>query len=86
MPYQVVAKTEGAGTGGGPRVEFSDDGGVVFLIVGAYNGLNNIVNNGRQLVIQLNGGLKITGLTTPPAGTPTRDLVVDADGNIYVQS
>lgn len=85
MAYQVVSKTETAGTGGGPRVVFSDDGGAVYMIIGAYDGINNIVNVGRTLVIQVNGGLRIVGLTQAPAGTSTRDLVADSSGNIYLQ-
>ena len=84
MAYQVVSKTETAGTGGGPRVVFSDDGGTVYMIIGAYNGLNNIVNVGRPLVIQINGGLRITGLTPAPPGN-YKDLVADSAGNIYLQ-
>ena len=85
MAYQVVSKTENAGTGGGPRVVFSDDGGTVYMIIGAYDGINNIVNIGRPLVIQVNAGLRLIGLTTPPAGTATHDLVVDNNGKVYIQ-
>ena len=87
MSYQVVSKTESAGTGGGPRIQFSDDGGTVYMTVGAYNNVNNIVNNpGRPLVIQItNAGLRLVGLTAPPSGTQTRDLVVDNNGNVYMQ-
>jgi hypothetical protein len=85
MAYQVVSKTETVGTGGGPRVVFSDDGGAVYMIIGAYDGINNIVNVGRTLVIQINGGLRIVGLTTPPLGTHISDLVADNNGNVYVQ-
>jgi hypothetical protein len=86
MAYQVVNKTESAGTGGGPRVEFSDDGGTQFFVIGAFDSVNHITNIGRPLVIQINGGFQILGLTTPPAGTQTRDLVVDNNGNVYLQS
>lgn len=86
MAYQVVSKTESAGTGGGPRVEFSEDGGTIYLTIGAYNGVNNIVNQtGRPLIIQITSGLQIIGLTTAPTGTQTRDLVADSNGKIYLQ-
>jgi hypothetical protein len=85
MAYQVVSKTETVGTGGGPRLVFSDDGGTVYMVIGAYNSLNNIVNVGRPLVIQTNGVLRILGLTPPPPNTPTRDLVADISGNVYLQ-
>jgi len=36
-------------------------------------------------VIQVNAGLQLIGLTTPPAGTATHDLVVDTHGRDYIQ-
>lgn len=83
MAYQVVAKADG---GTGPLVEFSSDGGSLYLKIGAWNGQNYIVSGGRPLVIEISNGMKIEGLTTAPAGTATRDLVVDDDGNVYKQS
>jgi hypothetical protein len=86
MAYQVVSKTENAGTSAGPRVEFSDDGGAKYLVIGAFGNINHFDNfGGRPMVIQLSAGLRIIGLTPPPPGTPTHDLVVDANGNVYRQ-
>lgn len=85
MAYQVVSKTESAGTGGGPRVVFSDDGGAVYMIIGAYDSINNIVNVGRPMVMQVNAGLRLIGLTPLPGGTASHDLVVDNNGRVYIQ-
>jgi hypothetical protein len=83
MPYQVANKTNG-NSGAGPRVEFSMEREAAFLVVGAYDDVNNIESGDRPLVIHVTGGLKITGLKTAPAGG-TKDLVVDREGNVYVQ-
>jgi len=92
MPYRVLTEVDGnntAGTaaGGGPRIEFSyADAAPQYLIIGSYGNVNNIDNGNRPLVIIANGGIKIVGLTTPPAGVHTSDLCIDANGNVYLQS
>ena len=92
MAYQVISRTnkyKGL-TGSGPQVLFSNDlGDDVYLVIGSWDNVNNIVSglSGRRpLVIKLNGGLRIEGLTTAPAGTQTTGLVVDNNGNVYKQS
>lgn len=84
MAYQVVAKTDAPG----PRVIFSNDGSTAatYFTVGAYADVNNLESvPGRVIVITLTKGLQLKGLTTPPAGTGTTDLCVDANGNVYKQ-
>jgi hypothetical protein len=83
MAYQVVARTDAPG----PRVIFSDGDSTTYFTVGAYGTVNNLENAaGRALVITMPSGLRLVGLTTAPAGTPTTDLCVDANGNVYKQS
>ena len=92
MGYQVITRTNKykGHTGSGPQVVFSNDlGDDVYLVIGSWDNVNNIVSGTkgrRPLVIKLTGGLRIEGLPTAPAGTQTTGLVVDEKGNIYRQS
>ncbi len=70
----------------GPRTIFGDTSGHPFFIVGSWAKVNNIDSQDRALVISVAHGLQLVGLTTAPAGTPTSDLCVDANGNVYRQS
>jgi hypothetical protein len=78
MAYTVTQATKGK-TGGGPRVNFgTDSDNTRYLIVGAYDNVNNIDNvGGRPLVIK--------GLPDAPAGADLSHLVIDKKtGQLYV--
>lgn len=87
MPYVIVNAVEGA-TGTGPRTNYADsDQDTPYLIVGAYDNVNNVDSGSRELVLKVAAGLSIQGLQAPPAGAETVDLVVDKNtGRIYRQS
>ena len=78
MAYQAKFSNTGA-TGGGPRVDFgTTENATEYLIVGAYDNVNNIDNvNGRPLVVK--------GLPNAPAGADLGNLLIDKNtGQIYI--
>lgn len=86
MPYAVQSTTEGTGTGGGPRITFLDSNtpDAPYLVVGAYNNVNNVVSGSRPMLVVVNGGLTVQGLGTPPAGANLANLVIDKNtGRVY---
>jgi hypothetical protein len=86
MPYAVQSTTQGPGTGDGPRISFlaTETPNAPYLVVGAYNNVNNIVSGPRPMLVVVNGGLTVQGLGTPPAGAALANLVIDKNtGRIY---
>ncbi|MCH7735781.1 MAG: hypothetical protein IH872_00105 [Chloroflexi bacterium] len=87
-----MSRVEHNNDNGAPKVIYyiEDSGSGEYMRVGAYDNVNNIDSRrtdgrGRLLVISLSDGLKISDLPTAPAGTQTRHLLIDDDGNIYRQ-
>lgn len=88
MPYAIESVTQGQGTGDGPRIVFSDTSEQqAYLVVGSFEGLNQVLSGERPLVLVVEGGLTIQGLEPAPCGHDTVDLVVDRQtGRIYRQT
>lgn len=91
MAYQVKntaagKKVDNSESGNGPRLEFSKDE-ENYMIIGAYDKINNIDSGNRPLTIVVKGGLTIQGLKPAPPKLNTVNLVIDKDtGKIYSQS
>lgn len=94
MAYNVTLSNSGT-TGGGPRLDLGQDGNPSeYMIVGAYDNINNIDTKNRPLKIYSSTSkspitvmiVNLPDASTAPARANLENLVVDkATGKLYLQ-
>lgn len=94
MGYKTSFSNSGA-SGGGPRVDYGIDGDTSkFLIVGAYDNINNIDTKNRPLKVSSSTSKSpitvvisnLPNASTAPSGADLETLVIDkASGKLYIQ-
>ncbi len=94
MAYKASFSNSGA-SGGGPRVDFgTDESPSQYLIVGAYDNINNIDTKNRPLKVYSSTSgspiqvviANLPDASTAPAGANLESVVIDkATGKLYLQ-